>query len=182
MLYMCAAYVPLWLTTHARLGAVASGMALVPLLAGWSVGSTFGVRLLLRHGMRATVAGGFAIALVGATVLAVVAAADLPVAWAYLALAVLGVGMGPAASTSLVASQSAAPWNERGVATSAIYATRMLGGAVAVAALGAREAAGAARFEGIAVVALAAAALLAVLAPADLSALEADDAVDSVPA
>ncbi len=178
MLYLTAAYVPLWMTTHARLGPIASGVALVPLLAGWSLGSTFGVRVLVRRGMRTTVAGGFAIALVGASTLAVVAVADLPVAWAYAALAVLGVGMGPASSTSLVASQSATPWNERGVVTSAIYATRMLGGALAVAAFGASE--GAARFEGIAAVTLGAAVLLAVLAPTGLSVLAAGAEPDPI--
>jgi MFS family permease len=173
MLYLCAAYVPLWMTTHAHLDALASGAALVPLLAGWAFGSSFGVRVLVRHGMRASVAGGFAISLLGAAALAIVASEDLPVRWAYAALAVLGLGMGPSASCSLVASQSAAPWNQRGVVTSAIYATRMLGGAVAVAAMGAFNAAGAARFEGIAGVALVAAVTLSLLAPSDLSALRA---------
>jgi MFS family permease len=174
MLYLCGAYVPLWLTTHAHLDAVASGAALVPLLVGWAFGSSFGVRVLVRRGMRASVAGGFAIAALGAAALAIVAAEDLPVKWAYVALAVLGVGMGPAASSSLVASQSAAPWHQRGGVTSAIYAMRMLGGAVAVEALGARDAGGAARFEGIAAVALVAAVTLALLAPRDLAALTAD--------
>jgi hypothetical protein len=171
MLYLCAAYVPLWMTTRAHLGAVASGAALVPLLVGWSFGSTFGVKVLVRYGMRTSVGGGFAIALGGALALAIVAVASLPVTWAYAALAVLGIGMGPAASTSLVASQSAAPWHQRGVVTSAVYATRMLGGAVAVAAFGAWEAGGAARFEGIAAVALVGAGTLAALAPRELSAL-----------
>jgi MFS family permease len=172
MLYLCAAYVPLWMTTHAHLDPIASGAALVPLLVGWSFGSTFGVKVLVRRGMRTSVAGGFAIAAVGALALAVVAAGDFPVKWAYVALAVLGLGMGPAASTSLVASQSAAPWHQRGVVTSAVYATRLLGGAVAVAAFGARDAGGAGRFEGIAGVAVAAAALLAMVAPSGVEALE----------
>jgi MFS family permease len=174
MLYLCAAYVPLWMTTHAHLGAVASGAALVPLLVGWSFGSTFGVKILVRRGMKTSVAGGFAVALAGAVALAVVAAANLPVTWAYVALAVLGLGMGPAASTSLVASQSASPWRQRGAVTSAVYATRGLGGAVAVAAFGAWEEGGAARFEGIATVALVGAALLTALAPSDRGALEAE--------
>jgi MFS family permease len=171
MLYLCAAYVPLWMTAHAHLDAVAAGIALVPLLAGWAFGSSFGVRVLVRHGMRASVGGGFAIAAAGAVALAVVVSDDLSVRWAYVALAAMGLGLGPAASTSLVASQSAAPWHQRGVVTSAVYATRMLGGAIAVAAFGAGRAEGAARFEGIAGVALAAAVALALLAPSDLAAL-----------
>ena len=125
MLYLCAAYVPLWMTMHAHLDAIASGAALVPLLVGWALGSSFGVKVLVRRGMRTSVAGGFAIAALGALALAVVAAEDLGVGWAYAALAVLGIGIGPAASTSLVATQSAAPWHQRGVVTSAVYAARM---------------------------------------------------------
>ena len=165
ILYLCAAYVPLWMTTHARLDALGSGGALVPLLGGWAVGSSFGVKVLVRRGMRASVAGGFAISMVGAVALAVVASQDLPVRWAYASLALLGVGLGPAASTTLVASQSAVPWQSRGAVTSAIYAARMFGGAVAVALFGAHEAGGAGRFEGVAVVTLAAAAVLSILAP-----------------
>ena len=48
----------------------------------------------------------------------------------------LGLGLGPAASTSLVGPQSCVAWEHRGAVTSAVYAARMLGGMVVVAALG----------------------------------------------
>ncbi|NVJ00924.1 MFS transporter, partial [Myxococcus sp. AM009] len=54
---------------------------------------------------------------------------------ALVGLAVLGLGLGPAASTSLIGPQSRAPWHHRGIVTSALYATRLLGGSVAVAVL-----------------------------------------------
>jgi predicted MFS family arabinose efflux permease len=170
-LYLCAAYVPLWLTTHAHLDALASGAALVPLLAGWAVGSSFGVRVLVRYGMRASVAGGFAIAFVGALALAVVGAHDAPVAWTYVALGVLGIGLGPASSTSLVAPQSAVPWQQRGLVTSAIYAARMLGGSLAVTAFGARDTSGATRLAGVALITFAAAVTAWFLAPRGASAI-----------
>jgi hypothetical protein len=121
--------------------------------------------------MRTSVAGGFTIMLVGATALAVIAAGDLPVGWAFGALAVLGFGLGPAASTSLVAPQSAVAWHQRGVVTSAVYASRMLGGALAVAAFG-HAASGSTTFEGIALVSLAAACTLAMLAPREPGAVD----------
>ncbi len=172
-LYLCAAYVPLWLTMHAHLDALASGAALVPLLAGWAVGSSFGVRVLVRYGMRASVAGGFAIAFAGALALAVIGSHDVPVVWTYVTLGVLGIGLGPASSTSLVAPQSAVPWQQRGLVTSAIYAARMLGGSLAVIAFGARDTSGAARLEGVAAVTLAAAVSAWFIAPKDVSAIEA---------
>ena len=63
-----------------------AGAALVPLLVGWAVGSTFGVRVLIAKGMRTTVAGAFAIVLVAA---------------ATLTLAVWRAGVGPLAMVAL---------------------------------------------------------------------------------
>jgi predicted MFS family arabinose efflux permease len=170
-LYLCTAYVPLWMTTHAHLDALRAGAALVPLLTGWAFGSSFGVRVLVRHGMRASVAGGYAIAFAGASLLAVIGARDLPIAWAYVALALLGVGLGPASSTSLVAPQSAVLWRQRGLVTSAIYAMRLLGGSLAVVAFGGGAMTGAGRLQGVAVVTLLAAIFAWVLAPPDAGAL-----------
>jgi hypothetical protein len=176
ILYLCAAYVPLWMTTHAHLDPVAAGAALVPLLAGWALGSSFGVHVLIRRGMRAPLGGGFAIAFLGVAALAAVASRDLPIRWAYGALAIVGLGMGPAASSSLIGSQSAAAWHQRGVVTSAVYAARLLGGAIAVAVFGARAADGGLRFEGIAGLALVAAVTLALVTPRDPSALRVEAA------
>jgi MFS family permease len=136
LLYACAAYVPLWMS-HEGGGAMRAGVALIPLLAGWAIGSTFGVRVLVRWGMRASVGGGFAIALLGAVSLGVMVASHAPIAFACASLGVLGLGLGPASSTSLVAAQNDVEWRSRGAMTSVVYATRTLGGALAVAALGA---------------------------------------------
>jgi hypothetical protein len=105
------------------------------MLAGWALGSVFGVKLMIRGGMRASVGGGFAVAAVGALMLAVVVHANEPILWAFVTLAILGVGLGPAASTATIGPQSVVPWRARSVVTSAVYSTRMLGGAVAIALL-----------------------------------------------
>jgi MFS family permease len=167
LLYACTAYVPLWLTQQHR-SALTAGAALVPLLVGWAVGSSFGVHVLVRWGMRASVGGGFAIAGAGAAALSAAAIFGLGPAWAFAALALLGLGLGPAASTSLVAPQSHVAWRYRGMITSVIYASRMLGGSIAVSALGAGGAGGvspAGRFTGILAMAVVALATSVVLAP-----------------
>jgi MFS family permease len=169
LLYLCTTFIPLWMTTHARLDALRAGFALVPLLAGWAAGSAFGVRVMLRRGMRATVAGGFAIALVGATLLAVVVLCDLDPRWAFVALAILGIGLGPAASTSLVATQSTVAWNERGLVTSAVFGSRVLGGSVAVSLFGTAE--DGVHLDRVALLALVATVGLAVLTPAGADAV-----------
>jgi hypothetical protein len=51
----------------------------------------------------------------------------------FASLALLGLGLGPAASTSLIGPQTRAPWHHRGMVTSAMYATRMLGGSFTIA-------------------------------------------------
>lgn len=165
VLAACSAYVPLWMTTRPGGNALAAGAALVPMLAGWALGSSFGVRVLVRHGMRTSVGGGFTIALLGSGAFAAAVAWGLPTGFALASLAVLGLGLGPAASTSLVGPQSCVAWRHRGALTSAVYAARMLGGSLVVAALGSLGGSAEARFAGIAVLALGGAVAAARMAP-----------------
>ncbi|NMO19327.1 MFS transporter [Pyxidicoccus fallax] len=135
LLYSMAAWVPLWMTEQGGHSPVGAGLALLPMLLGWSVGSTFGVKLLVRGGMRLSTGVSFAVAAVGVGFLALSSALDWGVPAALVGLAVLGLGLGPAASTSLVGPQSRAPWHHRGIVTSSLYAMRLLGGALSVALL-----------------------------------------------
>jgi predicted MFS family arabinose efflux permease len=169
ILAACSAYVPLWMTMHARADALDAGAALVPMLVGWAFGSSFGVRVLVARGMRSSVGGGFTIAVVGAAGLAIVVWAGASTALAMGCLALLGLGLGPAASTSLVGPQSCVPWAQRGAVTSAIYALRALGGSVVVAMLGAagggEHDAALVRFTALGVLAVAGVAAAARMAP-----------------
>jgi predicted MFS family arabinose efflux permease len=173
MLYTCSAYIPLWMSAHGGHDALASGLALMPLLVGWALGSSFGVKVLVRRGMRTSVGGGFALASAGALLLVVTVARGLPLWLAFAAMALLGFGTGPAASSSLVAAQSSVAWRYRGAVTSAVYATRMLGGSLAVTALGTLgnyvTDVAVARFSAIATLALGATTALLMMAPKTLS-------------
>ncbi len=135
VLYGTSAYVPLWLVAHGQRTALTAGAALVPLLVGWAVGSALGVKLLLRGGLRASAAGGFAVATLGAVLLALALVRGWGDAATFASLAVLGFGLGPAASTSIFAPQRRVPWHERGAVTSVLYACRMLGGSLIIALL-----------------------------------------------
>jgi MFS family permease len=174
ILYACAAYIPLWMSAHGTRSPLAAGLALMPLLVGWAFGSAFGVKVLVRHGMRASVGGGFAIAFAGAAGMAAAVGCGLPPAVALVAMALLGLGTGPAASSSLVAAQSSVAWRHRGAVTSTVYAARMLGGSLAVAALGALGAYGAdaatARFVAVALLAFGAMASSLLMAPGRIAA------------
>ena len=169
IIYACTAYVPLWVTGQGRGDALAAGAALVPLLVGWAVGSSFGVRVLIARGMRATVAGSFAIVLCGAVALTMAASVGGAGTPAMAALALVGLGIGPAASTSLLGPQTSVSWAHRGGVTSAVYAVRMLGGSLVVALLGelggATREASVARFAAVAVLAAGGVVTAARMAP-----------------
>lgn len=165
LLYSTTAYVPLWMTAHGH-SALLAGIALVPMLAGWALGSVFGVSVMIRGGMRASVGGGFILAALGAVLLALVVGGNEPIPWAFATLAVLGIGLGPAASTSTIGPQSVVPWRARSVVTSAVYSTRMLGGAVAIALLHLWQGSPGLQVMLIAPIALAGGLLLLPLSPA----------------
>jgi predicted MFS family arabinose efflux permease len=185
IVYAVSAYVPLWVTHHAHGDALHAGAALLPFLVGWSLGSTFGVRVLIARGMRACVTGSFALAVAGAVVFALAVSGRLPGALEMPALGLLGLGIGPALSVSLLGPQTSVAWTQRGSVTSAIYAVRMLGGSFAVAALGAMgdaaHDASAARFSVVALFALAGLAGALATAPRVLH-VEEEDAPLSSPA
>lgn len=166
VVYATTAYVPLWLTNRGHT-ALLAGFALVPMLLGWTFGSMIGVKVMMRGGMRASVGGGFAVAAAGALFLAAVVRAHEPIGWAFAALAVLGIGLGPAASTSIIGPQSVVPWRTRSVVTSAVYSTRMLGGALAIGLLHLWHGTAGVQVALIAPIALFGAVLLVPLSPAE---------------
>jgi hypothetical protein len=133
VLYTLSAYVPLWMTSHSGQSALGAGVALVPLLTGWALGSSFGVKLLLRGGLRASAGLGFLIAGTGAALFGLALAQHAAPGWLYASLGLLGIGLGPAASTCIIAPQARVAWEQRGAITSAVYACRMLGGSLAIA-------------------------------------------------
>lgn len=165
LLYSTTAFVPLWMTERGGYTPLMAGLALVPLLAGWACGSTFGVRVFVRGGLRASAGGGFAIALLGSSLFALGVAHGWGIAALFASLGLLGLGLGPAASTSLIGPQTRASWHHRGVITSAMYATRMLGGSFTIAALDVVHGGFALRFALVAALAGTAALTLLALAP-----------------
>lgn len=165
LLATATAYVPLWFSVERGGGPLAGGAALTALLVGWAFGSTVGVRVMVRFGMRASVGGGMSLATIGVTMLALVAHDRLPTSLALPALFISGLGLGPAASTSLVACQSRAPWTSRAMVTSVVYATRSLGGSLLVAALGSASTTAPSRFSTMALATSIGALLALAFAP-----------------
>ncbi len=136
LLFSITAYVPMF--GQGVLGGTAmdAGTILAPILIGWPISSTLAGRLLLKIGYRAMSIGGATLGIAGALLLASAeAGAGRP--QIMLAMLIIGLGLGFTSMPYLLGVQSAVPWHQRGVASSSVQFFRNIGGALAVAILGA---------------------------------------------
>jgi EmrB/QacA subfamily drug resistance transporter len=136
LLFALTAYVPMFGQGVLGGTAVDAGTILAPILIGWPIASTIAGRLLLRVGYRAMALSGGALIVAGSCLLAFTGAGTgcLPV---MISMMIVGLGLGFTSMPYLLGVQNAVPWQRRGVATSSVQFFRCIGGAVAVAALGA---------------------------------------------
>jgi EmrB/QacA subfamily drug resistance transporter len=136
MLFCAAAFVPMF--TQGVLGgtAIDAGMTLAPMSIGWPIASTTSGWLVAKRGYRPFILAGAALSTAGCLFLAAI-----DPSWGrgavMLAMFLLGLGLGFLSTPYLLAVQNAVPRNQRGVATGSVQFFRSIGGAVAVAALGA---------------------------------------------
>ncbi len=129
-------YVPTYLERALGTTPLVAGLTLAVLTIGWPITASLSGRLYLRIGFRNTVLIGMSLVVVGASVLAGFAPTPmLPVVAA--SCFVIGLGLGLAATPSLIAAQSSVEWNERGVVTGTNLFSRSIGSAVGVAIFGA---------------------------------------------
>ena len=136
LLFTITAFVPMYVQGVMGGSASDAGIPLIAMSIGWPIASTVAGRMMIRIGYRPLVmTGGFA------TFAAALLLTGLSPQSSMLGLAVamllLGVGNGLVSTPYLVSTQNAVPWNRRGVATSSSQFFRTIGGAIAVAALGA---------------------------------------------
>ena len=131
-----SSYVPTYVQGVLGTGPLVAGFALAALTIGWPLAAALSGRVYLRIGFRDT-------ALIGAGVLVLGTSLTLwfderTSVWQVAAgCFVIGVGMGLTASPTLVAVQSAVPWQQRGVVTATSMFSRSIGSAVGVAIFGA---------------------------------------------
>jgi fucose permease len=136
LLFSITAYVPMY--GQGVLGGTAmdAGIILAPILIGWPIASTVAGWLLMRVGYRAMSVGGAVFSVAGSLLL-VHAGATTSRLEIMAAMLMIGIGLGLLSMPYLLGVQIAVPWHRRGVATSSVQFFRNIGGAVAVAALGA---------------------------------------------
>lgn len=113
-----------------------AGFALATLTVGWPIAAAVSGRLYLRIGFRNTMFIGMALVIVGTVLLAAFSLTPSIIVVA-VACFFVGLGMGLAATPSLIFAQSSVGWNERGVVTGVNLFSRNVGSAVGVAIFGA---------------------------------------------
>lgn len=131
-----SAYLPTFLQSVHRLGAIAAGLVLAAMSFGWSLASALSGRLYLRAGFRDTAAAG-AVLVVAASAGFALTREPRPI-WALVAdQVVLGAGFGLLFTPLLVGVQSVVGWERRGVVTGASMFSRYLGQSLGAALFGA---------------------------------------------
>jgi EmrB/QacA subfamily drug resistance transporter len=129
-------YVPLFMQGVQFGTAGDAAKVLVAISGFWTVAAFLSPRLLIRFGFRAVALGGMLLNAAGAAIL-LAFRQETPLALIFLSLAIIGFGLGFAANSTLLASQNAVGWDQRGVVTASVQFTRTMGGTIGVAVLGA---------------------------------------------
>ncbi|WP_020672904.1 MDR family MFS transporter [Amycolatopsis nigrescens] len=129
-------YLPSYVQGVLGTGALVAGFALAALTIGWPLAASLAGRVYMRIGFRDTALIGSGVIVLGTT-LTTLLSKDSPVWNAAAAAFVLGVGLGLAASPTMVAVQSTVGWERRGVVTATNMFSRSLGSAIGAAVFGA---------------------------------------------
>jgi MFS family permease len=130
-------YLPLYLQTVHGATPTASGLELLPLIAGMLITFILSGRLVSRTGRyKIFPVVGSAVLAVGLALVSLLGA-HTSFATASVYMFVLGLGMGMVMQVLVVAVQNAVPYSQLGVATSTATFFRTIGGAFGVSVLGA---------------------------------------------
>ena len=114
----------------------AVAVALVAMSLAWSASAAIGGRLMIRTSYRTTVIVGSTLLIFGFTTLYFHTPTN-GLVWLSVAATLVGAAMGFSHSTYIIAVQSSVEYQRRGIATSTLYFSRMLGQAVGAAIFGA---------------------------------------------
>ncbi|HLI21843.1 MAG TPA: MFS transporter, partial [Stellaceae bacterium] len=124
-----AAYLPVYIQGVIGASASVSGIVIMALSIGGPLGAATAGQIMLRASYRTSASIGAALYIVG-SILMTLLTAQSHAAWAAAGGFLIGLGMGMNNNTYLVAVQSESAWNQRGIATSALMFTRILGQAI----------------------------------------------------
>lgn len=135
-LFGTISYIPLFVQTVIGTSATQAGLTITPLLLGWVTASIIGTRLLIRTGYYKLALTGTSILFLGAALLASVNAQTSQL-FIMIYITLMGMGMGLAIPSFLIAVQTKVERRYLGTATSTIQFSRSIGGTLGVSAMGA---------------------------------------------
>ena len=130
-----AAYLPVYIQAVMGDSALIAGLALMAMSVGGPVGAVLAGRIMLRASYRTAATAGACLYIVGTVMMTALHPQSGPL-WAMGSGLLMGFGMGMNNNTYMVAIQSENGWSQRGIATSTIIFSRILGQAVGAAAFG----------------------------------------------
>jgi EmrB/QacA subfamily drug resistance transporter len=113
-----------------------AGFALAVMSLGWPIASGVGGRLMVATSYRFVALLGGTMLLAGSLVLVALEPARGPF-WAGSGAFLIGLGMGFATTTFIVATQASVDWSQRGIATSSTVFMRLVGMSMGAALFGA---------------------------------------------
>ena len=128
-------YLPLYLQGVTGLTASRAGMVLLFLSVAWTAGSLIAGQAMNRMGYRVIAGAGMFLMTLGYSFF-VAFEYELTVVWVIVSATLIGMGMGMANLTTLVAVQNSVAYQRIGVATSTVMLFRTFGGAFAVSLMG----------------------------------------------
>jgi predicted MFS family arabinose efflux permease len=128
-------YLPLYLQGVLGMSASGAGLILLLLSLGWTAGSLIAGHSINRLGYRRVAGAGMSCMAIGFGIF-VVTVHPVSLLLVLLASLLIGLGMGTANLTTLVAAQNAVPIRRIGVATSTLMLFRAFGGAFCISLMG----------------------------------------------
>lgn len=135
-LFGTVSFIPLFVQSVLGTSATQAGLTITPLLLGWVLSSIIGTRILLRTGYYKLAIAGTSVLTVGAALLASVnAETSQTLIMTYVTF--MGIGMGLAIPSFLIAVQTKVERRYLGTATSMLQFSRSMGGTLGVSAMGA---------------------------------------------
>jgi EmrB/QacA subfamily drug resistance transporter len=130
-----AAFLPAYIQGVMGRSTLLAGLVLTAMAGAWPLGGFVAGRMMLRSTFRrASIGGGIAVVLGSLMLLGLTF--DRPPFWPIVAALLVGFGMGLCSNSFVVAVQASVAWSERGIATSSMMFTRILGQAIGTALFG----------------------------------------------
>jgi MFS family permease len=130
-----AAYLPVYIQGVIGDSATISGFTIMAMSASGPLGAMTAGQFMLRVSYRATASAGAFVYIIGSIMMSLLDAHSTAY-WAMASGLLMGLGIGMNNNTYLVAVQSESAWNQRGIATSTLMFSRILGQAMGAAAFG----------------------------------------------